>query len=139
MMVYANCPSSPAAERRAATVATVVSLAATHNPSEIMTTALARQLRLTQGALFKHVPTKVALFEAVMEWVAETLMARVDKAVHGASLPMASLDASAAALRFSGTIQGLVMPSLQLGDSARITRDAPLVFAIDRRAIGSAA
>jgi len=67
MMVYANYPSSPAAERRAATVATVVSLAATHNPSEIMTTALARQLRLTQGALFKHVPTKVALFEAVME------------------------------------------------------------------------
>lgn len=49
----------------------------------------------------------------------------------------AGLDVDAAAVLFIGTIQGLVMQSLLAGDVARIRRDAPGVFAIYRRGIGS--
>ena len=49
----------------------------------------------------------------------------------------ATLDNEAAAMLFIGTIQGLVMQSLLAGDVDRIRRDAPRVFAIYRRGIGS--
>ncbi|MCC6200386.1 MAG: TetR family transcriptional regulator, partial [Moraxellaceae bacterium] len=42
----------------------------------------------------------------------------------------------AAATLFIGTIQGLVMQSLLMGDVARMRSDAPRVFAIYRRGIG---
>ena len=45
-------------ERRAATVQAVVDLAAERNPSDITTTAIAQRMGLTQGALFRHFPTK---------------------------------------------------------------------------------
>ena len=49
----------------------------------------------------------------------------------------AALDNEAAATLFIGTIQGLVMQSLLAGDVDRIRRDAPRVFEIYRRGIGS--
>ncbi len=82
----------PATERRSATVDAVVALAAHTNPSEITTTAIARQMGLTQGALFKHFPSKDAILESVMEWVADSLMARVDAALAEASSPMHALE-----------------------------------------------
>jgi AcrR family transcriptional regulator len=193
----------PADERRAATVEAVVALAAEQNPSDITTTAIARRMGLTQGALFRHFPTKEAILEAVMVWVTERLLARLDEAAEGAASPLvaleaifmthidfvsehpgvprmlfgelqrpaatlpkqivqtlihrygerlrrlleagrargelvAELDVNAAAVLFIGTIQGLVMQSLLAGDVTRIRRDAPEVFAIYRRGIGSA-
>lgn len=47
------------------------------------------------------------------------------------------LDVDAAAVLFIGTIQGLVMQSLLVGDVAGIRRNAPGVFAIYRRGIKS--
>ena len=83
----------PADERRAATVEAVVQLAAQHNPSDITTTWIARQMGVTQGALFKHFPTKEAILEAVMHWVAERLLARVDQAAQGCTSSLATLQA----------------------------------------------
>ncbi len=83
----------PAEERRAATVEAVVELAAEQNPSDITTTAIAQRMGLTQGALFRHFPTKDAILESVMDWVAERLLARVDKAAASAASPMAALEA----------------------------------------------
>jgi AcrR family transcriptional regulator len=193
----------PANERRAATVESVVRLAADQNPSEITTSAIASGMGVTHGALFKHFPSKDAILQAVMEWVADSLMTRVEKAVKPGAPPLvaleamfmahvgfvlehpgvprimfgelqhagdtgpkriaqallkrygervhgliaegrasgaldAQLDAEAATVLFIGTIQGLVMQSLLIGDVARIKRDAPRVFAIYRRGIGSA-
>lgn len=194
----------PADERRAATVEAVVQLAAEHNPSDITTTAIARHMGLTQGALFKHFPTKDAILEAVMGWVAERLLARVDAAAAQAASPKAALeamfmahvgfvsehpgvprmlfgelqragdsvtkrmvqtligrygkrlkavveqgkeagelsptlDSEAAVTMLIGMIQGLVMQSLLAGDVARISREAPRLFAIYLRGIGSGA
>ena len=83
----------PADERRAVTVATVIALAAEQNPSEITTTAIAVRMHLTQGALFRHFPTKEAIWAAVMEWVAERLLAEIDEAAQSAVSPLASLEA----------------------------------------------
>ena len=63
----------PADERRAVTVEAVVKLAARQNPSEITTAAIATSMKLTQGALFRHFPNKDAIWQAVMEWVADHL------------------------------------------------------------------
>ncbi len=83
----------PAEERRAVTIKAVVELAAKQNPSEITTTAIARHMGVTQGALFKHFPTKDAILQAVMEWAAERLLARLDKAVETATTPLGKLEA----------------------------------------------
>ena len=83
----------PADERRAATVEAVINLAAEQNPSDITTTAIAQRMGLTQGALFRHFPTKDAILEAVMTWVAERLLSRVDKAAQNITSPLAALEA----------------------------------------------
>lgn len=88
-----HAPHLPAEERRAATVEAVIELAARQNPEEITTTAIARHMNLTQGALFRHFPTKDAIFEAVMGWVAERLLDRVERAAAGADGPLAALEA----------------------------------------------
>lgn len=190
----------PAEERRVVTVEAVVALAAEQNPSDITTAAIAQRMGLTQGALFRHFPSKEAILQAVMSWVMERLLARVDEAAEGAESPIAALEAvfmthidfvskhpgvprmlfgelqrpgetlpkrtvqtlirhyserlrrlleagkaqgeldagldvDAATVLFVGTIQGLVMQSLLVGDVAGIQRDAPGVFAIYRRGI----
>jgi AcrR family transcriptional regulator len=192
----------PADERRAVTVEAVVELAGAQNPSEITTAAIAKHMHLTQGALFRHFPNKDAIWQAVMEWVAERLLNRIDQAAQGIDSPVAAMEAmflshvefvvahpgvprmmfgelqrtgstpakrivqtliqrygerlqcliqrgkasgelsptlddQAAAMLFIGTVQGLVMQSLIAGDVDRMLIDAPRVFAIYVRGIGS--
>ena len=83
----------PADERRAVTVRAVVALAASQNPSEITTAAIAKHMNLTQGALFRHFPSKEAIWQAVMEWVAERLLARIDHSAQGIESPVAAMAA----------------------------------------------
>jgi AcrR family transcriptional regulator len=82
----------PAEERRAVTVEAVIELAGEQNPSDITTAAIAKRMGLTQGALFRHFPNKDAIIQAVMEWVAERLMSRLEKAVHPDSTPLEALE-----------------------------------------------
>ena len=82
-----------AEERRAGTIEAVVELAAEQNPSDITTTAIAQRMGLTQGTLFRHFPTKDAILEAVMTWVAERLLSRVDRAAQNVTSPLAALEA----------------------------------------------
>jgi TetR/AcrR family transcriptional regulator len=58
----------PADERRAVTVEAVVELAKSQNPGDITTAAIAKHMNLTQGALFRHFPSKEAIWMAVMEY-----------------------------------------------------------------------
>lgn len=83
----------PAEERRNVTVEAVVDLAAHTNPSEITTAAIAKHMNLTQGALFRHFPNKEAIWQAVMKWVAERLLARIDKAAEGITSPLEAMQA----------------------------------------------
>ena len=83
----------PADERKALTVEAVVELAAEQNPSDITTAAIAKRMRLTQGALFRHFPSKDAIWQAVLEWVADRLIERTDKAAREATSPLGALEA----------------------------------------------
>ncbi len=80
-------------QRRTVTVKAVIDLAAESNPSKITTAAIAKHMNVTQGALFRHFPSKEAIWQAVMAWVADHLLARVDKAAASAPTPLAALEA----------------------------------------------
>lgn len=114
----------PADQRRAVTVEAVVSLSAEQNPSEITTTTIAKRMGVTQGSLFKHFPTKDAILQAVMEWVAERLLARIDDAARSASSPTAALEAM-----FTAHVQFVVdhpgVPRMLFGELQRAEPTAP--------------
>jgi TetR/AcrR family transcriptional regulator len=82
----------PAAERRAITVQTVLGLAAAENPADITTGAIAERMHITQGALFRHFATKDAIWQAVIEWVTQRMLVRVDEAARTAKGPLEALE-----------------------------------------------
>lgn len=79
-------------KRRAVIVETLISLAGEHNPSQITTAAIAKRMGLTQGSIFRHFPSKDAIYEAVMEWVADQLLSRIEKAAQAQASPLAALE-----------------------------------------------
>ncbi len=83
----------PADKRRALTVESVIQLAGSQNPSDITTAAIAKHMHVTQGALFRHFPSKEAIWQAVMEWVADRLLARLDRAAQGIESPLEAMEA----------------------------------------------
>ncbi len=83
----------PADERRAVTVEAVVELAGSVNPSEITLAAIAKHMNVTQGALFRHFPSKDAIWQAVMEWMAERLLTRIDHASRDIESPLEAMRA----------------------------------------------
>ncbi len=87
-------PTTMSAEqRRSLTVETVIALAGQQNPSEITTSVIAAQMGVTQGALFRHFPSKDAIWQRAMEWVADRLLARIDHAAASANTPAEALRA----------------------------------------------
>lgn len=86
-----------AEDRRAMTVQTVLELAAATDPADITTAAIAARMGLTQSALFRHFPTKDAIWLATMEWVTMHLLDRVRSAARSAAGPLAALEAMFAA------------------------------------------
>ncbi len=83
----------PADKRRAVTVESVVELAASRDPHEITTADIAKHMHVTQGALFRHFPNKEAIWQSVMEWVAERLLARIDRSVEGIDSALEAMQA----------------------------------------------
>lgn len=83
--------NQPAEERRRITIEAVLQLAAERNPDQITTAAIAAKMKLTQGAIFRHFPSKDSLWEAVMRWVAGSLMGTINRAVSGLG-PVEALD-----------------------------------------------
>jgi len=82
----------PAAKRRATTVQAVLDLAAGENPADITTGAIAKRMHITQGALFRHFATKEAIWQAVIEWVTQRMLARVDETARTAKSPLEALE-----------------------------------------------
>ena len=114
----------PAEERRSVTVETVLALAAEQNPSEITTAAISARMHLTQGALFRHFPSKDAIWEAVMEWVAERLMQRIERAVAEAPGPLAALRSMF--LAHAGfVVEHPGVPRMMFGELQRAEASAP--------------
>ena len=83
----------PTETRQAEIVATALRLAQDGNPALITTTDLASAMGLSQGALFKHFPSKDAIWLAVMSWVAEHLLLTLNDAASSAKSPLEGLRA----------------------------------------------
>ena len=83
----------PTEERQAEIVAAVLRLARDTSPALITTTDIASAVGLTQGAVFKHFPTKDAIWVAAVQWVRGELMQRLSAAASEAATPLAALSA----------------------------------------------
>lgn len=79
-------------ERRDLTVETVVKLCSEEDPAEITTGKIASKMEVTQGALFRHFPTKDSIWESVADWVAKKIMRGLDNAVKTDNTPLLALE-----------------------------------------------
>jgi AcrR family transcriptional regulator len=83
----------PTASRQAEIVATMVHLSAARNPTEITTGDIAQAIGVTQGALFRHYPSKEAIRLAVVDWIEARLMGELTAARAAAADPRVALAA----------------------------------------------
>jgi TetR/AcrR family transcriptional regulator len=66
--------------RQAGLVEAALQLASQRSPIEITTAELAKAVGISQGAVFKHFPSKEAIWLAVLDWTAGALMERLHAA-----------------------------------------------------------
>lgn len=83
----------PTEERQAEIVAAALELASTSSPALITTGDIADAIGVTQGAVFKHFPTKDAIWLAAMRWVREALLHELQAAEAAAETPVDALRA----------------------------------------------
>lgn len=83
-------------ERQVEIVEAALRLARETSPALITTADIASAIGVTQGAVFKHFPTKDAIWLAAMRWVREALLQKLQAAADGSATP---LDALAAMFR----------------------------------------
>lgn len=79
--------------RQAEIVAAVLQLAAERSPALITTGDIAKAVALTQGAVFRHFPSKDAIWLAVIDWVKSNLLDSLESATQCAATPLAGLQA----------------------------------------------
>lgn len=70
--------------RQASLVEAALRLAAQRSPADITTSDLAQAVGITQGAVFRHFASKEAIWLAVLDWVTQTLMSRLQAAAENA-------------------------------------------------------
>lgn len=83
----------PTDARQAELVATALQLAAGRSPSTITTADLAQAVGITQGAVFRHFPSKEAIWLAVIEQVQGELIERLHQAAAAQADPLSALRA----------------------------------------------
>ena len=83
----------PTEERQAEIVAAALHLARTVSPVSITTSDIADAIGVTQGAVFKHFPTKDAIWVASMKWVRERLLAKLEEAARAEISGVPALEA----------------------------------------------
>ena len=83
----------PTEERQAEIVAAALNLAREISPVSITTGDIAAAVGVSQGAVFKHFPTKEAIWVASMQWVRERLLAKLNEAAREATSGVLALEA----------------------------------------------
>jgi TetR/AcrR family transcriptional regulator len=73
--------------RKAEIVATILGLADRIGPDRVTTGAVAAEVAVTQAAIFRHFPTKAAMWTAVADHIADRLTTAWDAALAEAHLP----------------------------------------------------
>lgn len=83
----------PTQTRQTEIIEAVLDLAARGSPADITTADIASELKLSQGAIFKHFPSKGAIWTAVLDRVQTQLFARLEAAAERAHTPLDALGA----------------------------------------------
>jgi len=83
----------PTEERQAEIVAAALKLARDISPVSITTSEIAEAIGVTQGAVFKHFPTKDAIWLAAMKWVREQLLLKLGEAARAQTSAVQALEA----------------------------------------------
>jgi AcrR family transcriptional regulator len=85
-----NVTEKPAKQRtelrQASLIGAALQLAAQRSPADITTADLAQAVGITQGAVFRHFSSKEAIWLAALDWVTDTLMARLHEAADAAQV-----------------------------------------------------
>lgn len=81
----------PTEARQLEIIRAVLALAAHGSPDAITTQAIANHMGLTQGAVFRHFPTREAIWLAVVDWVEQNLGDALAAAVAEARNPVDGL------------------------------------------------
>ncbi|HEX7954158.1 MAG TPA: TetR/AcrR family transcriptional regulator [Burkholderiales bacterium] len=79
-------------QRRDEIVRVTIDLGGRRSPESITTLDIARALDLTQGAIFRHFPTKESIWVAVIKWAGTHLMTATAEAVPAGSGPLEALE-----------------------------------------------
>lgn len=79
-------------ERQEDIVAAAIRLAEKESPDRITTQDMAKEIGLTQGAIFRHFPTKESIWAAAIDWMGARLMETVDRAAAQAGDPLSALE-----------------------------------------------
>lgn len=64
-------------DRQAELIQAALGLAAQRSPAEVTTADLAREVGITQGAVFRHFTSKESIWLAVLDWAHRALMTRL--------------------------------------------------------------
>ena len=128
--------------RQTEIISTMVALAAERNPADITTTDIAKAMNVTQGALFRHFPTKEAIRLAVIDWIEAQLMAELTDAQKFAPDALGGLEAMFLAhVQFIKEFPGaprLVFAELQQPDSSPVRQRVQKIMQRYRRRLAEA-
>ena len=82
----------PTEERQSEIIRVAVHLAAEKGIDSVTTQDMADAMKVTQGTIFKHFPTKDDIWLAVIHWIRERLMAVLEKAAAEAVDPIDTIE-----------------------------------------------
>lgn len=123
-----------AEERKAQIVAEVLRLADEIGPDRLSTTDVARAIGLSQPAIFRHFPTKGALWLAVAEDIADRLQSYWAAAEAGATGPQARLKALIGA-QLTAIAETPALPSILFSRELQV--DNPALREVFRGLLGT--
>lgn len=123
-----------AEERKAQIVAEVLRLADEIGPDRLSTTDVARAIGLSQPAIFRHFPTKGALWLAVAEDIADRLQSYWAAAEAGATGPQARLKALIGA-QLTAIAETPALPSILFSRELQV--DNPALREVFRGLLGA--
>lgn len=123
-----------AEERKAQIVAEVLRLADEIGPDRLSTTDVARAIGLSQPAIFRHFPTKGALWLAVAEEIADRLQSYWAAAEAGATGPQARLKALIGA-QLTAIAETPALPSILFSRELQV--DNPALREVFRGLLGT--
>ena len=80
-------------QRKKKTIQAVINLCQTIDPASITTAVIAKEMEVTQGALFRHFSSKDAIWEAVSQWVSLQIQQLLDDILDTENSPIGNLEA----------------------------------------------